>query len=202
MTTYITKKHQYHDDEVKSTLQKTIRRGDEKGAYFFALELAHEDKSNFDWMRNRLKIIAYEDIGLANPNVVLQVSQAIDDMDVLYQNNNEEWETALAYSILLLCRSQKSRMTDHFKVYVKKFWEDESGKFKVDIPEYALDYHTTKGNELGRLINSKKGVDHFIKIGEKLTNESNDIEDTYKRKAHKVWRERIQDNYDEQKIIL
>ncbi len=196
MTTFITKKHHYNDDEVKSTLQKTIRRGDEKGAYFFALELAHEDKSNFDWVSNRLKIIAYEDIGLANPNGVLQASKAVDDMEILYQNNNEKWETILSYIILLLCRSQKSRITDHFKVYVKKYWDDDTGKLKVDIPDYALDYHTTKGNELGRVKNSRKGVDHFIKAGEKLSNESNEIEDTYKRKAHRVWREKVQGKND------
>jgi replication-associated recombination protein RarA len=191
MTLFKTKKHEYNDDEVKSVIQKTIRRGDEEGAMFFALELAHEGKPSFGWLRNRLKIIAYEDVGLANPDVVLRVSKAIDDMDFLYESNNEEWEMALAYIVLLLCQSPKSRISDHFQVYVKSCWEDDSGKLKVDIPDYALDYHTTKGNELGRIKNSEKGVDHFIKVGEKLINESIEIEDIYKKKAHKVWREKL-----------
>jgi replication-associated recombination protein RarA len=189
MTLFRTKYHQYNDDEVKSVMQKTIRRGDEEGALFFALELAHEGAPSFGWLRNRLKIIAYEDIGLANPDVVLRVSQAVDDMELLYECNNEDWELSLAYVILLLCRSQKSRITDHFKVYVKNCWEDSSGKFHIEIPDYALDYHTTRGNNLGREKHSRKGVDHFIKVGEKLTNESNDVEDIYKKKAHRVWRE-------------
>ena len=191
MTLFETKKHQYNDDEVKSVIQKTIRRGDEEGALFFALELAHESKPSFEWLRNRLKIIAYEDIGLAKPDVVLRVSKAIDDMDFLYENNNEEWETSLAYIILLLCRSPKSRIADHFKVYVKSCWEDESGRFDIDIPDYALDYHTTKGNKLGRKKHSWKGIDHFIKSGEKLINETIEIEDIYKKKAHRVWREKL-----------
>jgi hypothetical protein len=37
MTLFETKKHQYNDDEVKSVIQKTIRRGDEEGSLFFAL---------------------------------------------------------------------------------------------------------------------------------------------------------------------
>jgi len=188
MTLFKTKKHQYNDDEVKSTIQKDIRRGEEESAMFFALELAHESKSSFSWLRNRLKIIAYEDIGLANPDVVLEVSKAVDDMDFLYQNNNEEWEMSLAYIILLLCRSKKSRITDHFKVYVKRLWEDDSGRVKVDIPDYALDWHTTKGSELGRVKHTTKGADHFIEEGEKLINESTEMEDIYKEKAHKIWR--------------
>jgi len=191
MTAYKTKAHQYNDDEVKSVIQKTIRRGDETGAMFFALELAHESESSFWWLRNRLKLLAYEDIGLANPEAVLRVSKAVDDMTVLYESKTQDWETPLAYVILVLCRSQKSRIADHFKVYVKNCWEDESGKFNIEIPDYALDYTTSQGNQLGRLKHSRMGVDHFIRAGEKLVNETVEIEDIYKKKAHKVWRETV-----------
>jgi replication-associated recombination protein RarA len=169
MTLFETKKHQYNDDEVKSVIQKTIRRGDEEGSLFFALELAHE----------------------SNPDFVLRISKAVDDMVLLYESNNEEWETSLAYVILLLCRSPKSRIANHFKVYVKSCWEDDTGRFNIDIPDYALDYHTTKGNKLGRIKHSRKGIDHFIKAGEKLINETIEIEDIYKKKAHRVWREKL-----------
>lgn len=183
-----TKKRQYNDDEVKSAIQKLIRRGDEEGALFFAMELANEGKSSFGWLRNRLKIIAYEDIGLADPDVVLQVSKAVDDMAFLYQKNNEEWDMALAYIIMLLCRSKKSRMADHFKNYVKFLWENDSGKLKVEIPDYALDKHTERGNELGRTKHTLKGVDHFIEEGAKLINETTEFEDIYREKAYKIWR--------------
>ena len=36
--------------------------------------------SGFSHLRNRLMIIAYEDIGIGNPEVVLQVSIALRDM--------------------------------------------------------------------------------------------------------------------------
>ena len=62
MTKFQTKKHGYADDEVKSAIQKEIRRGNEENAMYWALEIATESKSSFGWLRNRLKIILYEDI--------------------------------------------------------------------------------------------------------------------------------------------
>jgi len=143
--------------------------------------MAHESKSGFGWLRNRLKIILCEDIGLANPNLVLQVSKAIDDMDYLYQNSStKEWEMALAYIILSMCRSKKSRIADHFKNVVKKAWEVEIEK--IPMPDYALDKHTTKGCEL------KRGTVHFIQEGAKLENETTEFEDNYKELCYeKVW---------------
>ena len=190
MSKFKTKYHGYNDDEVKSALQKDIRRGLEDKALYWAFELAYEGKSSFGWLRNRLKIIAYEDIGLANPDLVKYVSQAVNDMDFYYQNDNKEWEMALAYIILLLCRSPKSRLVDHYKVTMKKIWElKKRWKETDEIPDYALDYHTSGGNKLGRHKYDKNGVEHFINEGEKLVNEVK-LEDSefWKKQAHKFWR--------------
>lgn len=157
---------------------------------YFAFELAEEGKSSFGWLRNRLKVISYEDIGLANPDVVLQVSKALDDMDYLYQKNNDEWRMVLAYVILLMCRSKKSRLADYFKVEMKYVWDKPKGTLpQMDIQDYHLDYHTTQGNKMGRNKGTSKGVEHFIKEGEKLENEK-ELEDSeeYKKRVHKIWR--------------
>lgn len=189
MTKFQTKKHGFNDDEVKSALQKEIRRGEEENAMYWALELAMEGKSSFGWLRNRLKVIAYEDIGLANPFTVLQISKAVDDMDEMYQRKSDEWMMVLSHIILLMCRSQKSRITDHFKEQMKFYWENVSiEKSDMKIPDYALDMHTTSGNKMGRYKNSLKGVNHFIKVGEYLENEHPLIDDIYKDEAHKIWR--------------
>ena len=188
MSKFQTKKHGYNDDEVKSALQKEIRRGNEKEAMYWALEIAMEGKSSFGWLRNRLKIIAYEDIGLANPDAVLQVSKAVDDMDYLYnETKTDEWMMALSYIILLMCRSMKSRICDHFKVAMEHRWNVEKEDMVLDIPDYALDMHTTKGNKLGRTKHSNKGIQHFINIGAYLGNENPDIDDIYRELAYKVW---------------
>lgn len=191
MSKFKTKHHGYNDDEVKSALQKDIRRGLEDKALYWAFELAYEGKSSFGWLRNRLEVIAYEDIGMANPDLVNYVSQATKDMDKFYKNDNKEWEMVLAYIILLLCRSPKSRLVDHFKVTMKMVseWKKRWIETDEEIPDYALDYHTSKGNELGRHKNNKKGVEHFINHGEKLVNEV-ELEDSefWKEQAYKCWR--------------
>ena len=180
-----TMKHKYKGDEVLSALQKDIRRGNEMDAMHWALEFGYGTKAHFGLLRNRLKIIAYEDIGIANPDVVLQVSKAVDDMDYLYQNNNEDWEMVLAHIILLLCRSEKSRIDDYFKVVMKDRWD----KNKWEIPDYALDYHTVRGSKKGRRKHTKKGIEHFINEGEKLENVKKvNLDDIYKKEAHKVWK--------------
>lgn len=195
MTKFQTKKHSYTDDEVKSALQKEIRRGNEQEAMYWALELAYEydeeknplGKSSWTWLCNRLKIIVYEDIGIANPDVVLQVSKAVDDMYSLREKNNDEWDMALAHIILLLCRSEKNRINDYFKVAIEQLWD----KKKMDIPDYALDMHTTRGNKMGRTKHTQKGIEHFINEGEKLENVKKVKDDDFwKDKAHKKWKER------------
>lgn len=189
MTHFNTKKHNYPDDEVKSALQKEIRRGNEEEAMYYALELAHEGKPSFGWLRNRLKIICHEDIGLANPDVVMQVSKAIDDMDYLYQKNNDEWQMVLGHIILLMCRSGKSRLVDHFKESSLDNWHNNT----LQIPDYAKDMHTTSGSKMGRRKGIKKGIDHFIKHGEKANNYVA-VRGAllYQTKAHDYWHNRKQ----------
>ena len=53
----------YLAGEVTSALQKSIRRGDERGAVFWASELDLSGYGKYVW--KRLKIIASEDIGPA-----------------------------------------------------------------------------------------------------------------------------------------
>ena len=65
-------KNGYPIDEVVSALQKSIRRGMEFEAGFWALELI--DSGYWRYLMDRLQTIAAEDIGLANPNAVLMVS--------------------------------------------------------------------------------------------------------------------------------
>jgi len=194
MTKYQSNKHNYADDELHSALQKEIRRANEKEALYFALEIAHESHSSFSWLKHRLKIIAYEDIGLANTDIVLQVSKAIDDMIYLWDKDNDrtknminhgEWEMVLAYIILLLCRTSKSRMVEHFKNYVITTWEIDENP--IPIPDYALDKDTTKGCEM------KRGYEYFINEGAKLINETTAFEDIYKEKCYNLWKKRKED---------
>ncbi|MEF8879463.1 MAG: hypothetical protein V5A64_03615 [Candidatus Thermoplasmatota archaeon] len=188
MANYQTK-HGFNDDEVVSALQKDIRRGLEKNALYWAFEICDggEHKSGFSRLRNRLIIITYEDIGMGEPGTVLEVSNAVEDMENLWKAKNSGWKIVLAYIILKLCRAKKSRIADHFQNVIFDSWKNENAKEEgFEIPDYAIDMHTSKGNLRGRSKGSLKGVKHFIEEGEKLDEENQDVEDIYRKKAHEI----------------
>jgi replication-associated recombination protein RarA len=155
-------KHGYDHYELLSALQKSIRRGMEYEAVHFAVEL---DEFNPTMLWNRLKVIACEDIGPANPLMPLLV-------DVLQKNYATEKSKLgenssrlfLVDAVVCLCYSQKSRITDDLQTVVSMEREVEE-KFPA-IPEFALDKHTARGKALG------KGIDDFFNEGNKLENEA------------------------------
>lgn len=184
MTKFHTAKHNYADDEVKSALQKEIRRGYEDSAMYWALELANEyvhhkskGKATWKWLVRRLRIICYEDIGVADSpviNSVLQSLEVMDDAMDKYINDiskgqspsDEHWLMPLSYILFLMCNAKKNRIIDHYKLGSKTLWNNKT----LDIPDYAIDCHTTKGNKKGLKKNTKKGKIHFEKVSAKLEN--------------------------------
>jgi len=171
-------RHGYNDDELVSALQKDIRRGNEQRAMHWALELGGEGKSGFGQLASRLSVIAYEDVGMGDPSTVTQACSAIRDMRDMYRNNRGEWRMALAYVILLLCRSEKSRISCHFLQVMRHRHAAE----RPDIPDYALDMHTSAGALMGRTKGSAEGVRQFIEEGERLDREG-DVENVYRERA-------------------
>jgi replication-associated recombination protein RarA len=166
--------------EVASSLQKTIRRGLEEEAMFWATEL----ETRFpDYLWKRLQIISIEDIGIANPQVVLYVAE----MRRIYQELKKEYDKkkgkghkpfrmALSNAILAMCRAKKSRVGDEFQIVI--YGRRDSG-WRLDIPDYALDMHTPKGKRMGR------GQKHFWEEGVILKNEKKLI-NPYSEEAAKV----------------
>jgi replication-associated recombination protein RarA len=114
---------------------------------------------------NRLRVIACEDIGPANPMMPILI-------DVLQKNYlaeksklaESEYKIYLVNAVVCLCFSQKSRITDDLLNVVYTERERES-KF-LPIPEYALDKHTARGKAMG------KGIEDFFGEGNKLENEA------------------------------
>jgi replication-associated recombination protein RarA len=155
-------KHGYDHYELLSALQKSIRRGMEYEAVHFAVEL---EEFNPTMLWNRLRLIACEDIGPANPMMPILI-------DVLQKNYLAEkskltesaYKLYLVNAVVCLCFSQKSRISYDLLnvVYTER---EAEGKF-LPIPEYALDKHTARGKALG------KGIDDFFSEGNKLENEA------------------------------
>ena len=104
----------------------------------------------------------------------------------MYDNKKGDWEMVLAYIMLLICRSQKSRITDHFKILLKHEWKNPEKHY--EIPDFALDMHTSQGNLLGRSKGSLQGINHFIEEGEKLKNQNPEINDIYLKPAQNLWK--------------
>jgi replication-associated recombination protein RarA len=150
----------YQMDEVASALQKSIRRGDERGALFWATELDLAGYANYAF--KRLRIIASEDVGLADTGAAIAVH-------VLWRNWLEQRSKKddppnfarvfLVHAVCVLARAPKSRMLDHI---LMTMYEGE--RPQLEVPDCALDKHTARGRRM------KRGLEHFFAEGAQLEN--------------------------------
>jgi replication-associated recombination protein RarA len=159
-------------DEVASALQKSIRRGEERQALYFATEL---DLAGFpDYLWRRLRIIASEDVGLAAPEVAVQV-RALSENFADQRKHNAKSKTGtrsgerlfIVEAVLILARAPKSRIVDSAVMVMY-----EGDRERLEVPDYAIDRHTKRGRQRGR------GHDYFFEVGALLENEA-DLPDPY-----------------------
>jgi hypothetical protein len=151
MSKNITTQKGYDLFEVVSSLQKEIRRGKIKEAFFWAYELHISGFHQYLW--KRLITISMEDIGAANPDIIPQVKACKEN----YYENDKAL-LALSCAVVFMCRSPKSRLTDWLVCRELKTHPVTNLK----IPDYALDKHTKRGKMKGR------GFEHFLNEGSKL----------------------------------
>ena len=139
-------KHGYKADEVISALQKSIRRGEEDDAVFFAYEMlvSGDDLSDKFW--ERIRVICVEDVGLANPQLVATI-YALHQSYIALKGQNDAFLHSL-FAVVLLVRSPKSRYIDELFNNLRAKVEEEN--YRRVIPDYALDKHTQKGEAMGR----------------------------------------------------
>jgi replication-associated recombination protein RarA len=163
-------KRGYDFFELLSALQKGIRRSKEYDAVFWAVEL---ETFNHKALWNRLRVIASEDIGIADPVAPL----IIDVLERNYYNfkgkKDDPNRLFLVDAVLYLARCPKSRIVDDLLnvVYGDIQHEDK----KLPIPDYALDKHTPRGRAMGR------GWEHFFNEGTRLSSET--IDNPYTARA-------------------
>lgn len=174
----------YYFDELLSALQKDIRRGNEYEAVFWAVEL----DGYSPWkLWDRLRVIASEDIGVANPVAPLVVDVLrkeyckarglTEDMGKDPKGRvHDSYRLYLVHAVLFLVRSPKSRIVDDLLnvVYGEIQHEDK----KLPMPDYALDMHTEEGRKKGR------GIDYFFSEGTKLNNET--VNNPYTQRAKEM----------------
>jgi len=148
--------------EASSAFQKAIRRSEEETAMYFMVELYNSGYEEYLW--KRIKIIASEDVGLADPTMPVIIAALYQNYSDQKKDNKEgrPERIFLAHAVLALSRAWKSRFADYNVIH---FWRTHDEK-KLDIPDYAFDKHTLKGKQMGR------GLDHFYEEGAKITNDA------------------------------
>ena len=143
-TETLTKNH-YRLDEVVSALQKSIRRGQEEAAAYWALELVDSGMAKYLW--RRLLVIAAEDIGLGSPAILPFVAAGW----LGTKECTRDWEAPalefLGTVVLALCRAAKCREGDDLLWFMSTLRQRGT---RLEIPDYALDEHTARGRALQR----------------------------------------------------
>jgi replication-associated recombination protein RarA len=135
----------YRFDEVASALQKCIRRNLEYNACYWAFVLHESGYHKYAW--KRLLIIASEDVGNANPDAAVLVGTLLQNYQFAISATNRGKNDALVFmfqAIIYLCRSVKTREADSLVNLIRT--EHAGGKL-LEVPEFALDFHTKRGRE-------------------------------------------------------
>jgi replication-associated recombination protein RarA len=162
-----------------SAMQKCIRRGMEREAMEFAVELMHTSKQFHTMVCNRLEIISHEDVDTqADPRIVPFVKAAMDQAKAWYMTDNPgKSRMAIGNAIRLMARAKKSREGDHFQAAIGL--ASLLDGFVPEIPDWAFDMHTIEGKKRGR------GVEFFRTESTKLVPPSE--KDAYEDEAYRMW---------------
>ncbi|EOL50689.1 MULTISPECIES: hypothetical protein [Enterococcus] len=172
-------------DEVVSALQKSIRRGNERAACDFAYEMYITSPQFEEKLWRRLLAISVEDIGMGNDQAAIMVNN-LNQMRKEFQYNESDRAMFFFHAIRYLCQSEKDRSSDLLKnIVIKSF----AMGHVPEIPDIALDKHTTRGKEMGR--DSK----HFLNEASLVIPQA-EVTNNYKEEYAKII-----DRYDPNEVV-
>jgi replication-associated recombination protein RarA len=133
-------------DEVRSMLQKSIRRGWLEEAVLAAYELYATGPEAEEMLWSRLDVIAAEDVGIGlieAPAIV----EALNDQRRRYPRSGDRFIFA-AHAVRLLATATKDRTSSELASWAMELVD--SGERHVRIDDLAVDMHTRRGVEQGR----------------------------------------------------
>lgn len=166
-------RHDLAADEVISALQKEIRRGHTENAALLAWELLDSSAELEAVLWSRLQVISVEDVGFGD----LQAPQLIETLYQMHlrlpRPRGDRYLFAI-HAVRVLCQCHKDRSSDELLNWLTR--AVERGR-RPQIPDYALDMHTRRGQQLGR------GLSHFLHEGAQVAPRLPDSEGR--------WRERL-----------
>ena len=142
-------------DEVISTLQKSIRRGEVRNAVLCALDLAATSAELDAFLWDRLHVIAVEDVGFGRPDAIA-VIVALETARRRFAAGSHDRALFTIHAVRVLAESAKDRSNDELANLVRA---DLADGVRAAIPDHAVDMHTRRGQDIGR------GIEHFLTEG-------------------------------------
>lgn len=150
----------YSVDELRSVLQKSIRRGLVEEAALAAYELFASSPETEEVLWRRLEIIATEDVGLGLP-AAPAIIEAMNQQRQRMQDRGDRW-IYCAHAVRLLATAQKDNMSMELAGWTREVVA--RGERKVELQDFMLDLHTRRGVAMGR------GKAHWWNEGARLEN--------------------------------
>jgi replication-associated recombination protein RarA len=139
--------HGFAADEVISALQKSIRRGLVDNALLLGWEMYATSAELEAMLWSRLCVIAVEDVGLGNPSAPI-LAESLFRMHSRYPWPLHDRFLFAAHLIRVFATSRKDRTSDDMANWAKQ--AVTLGETLPEIPDFALDMHTRRGQEMGR----------------------------------------------------
>ncbi len=134
-------------DEVISALQKSIRRGLVENAVLLGWDMYLTSPELELKLWDRLAVIAVEDVGLGRIDAPVLVD-ALDRNHSRFDRPSHDRFLFAAHAIRILAASDKDRTTDDMVNWAKHAMA--FGERAPEIPDFAIDMHTRRGEQLGR----------------------------------------------------
>ena len=169
--TQIRTAHDFPADEIISSLQKEIRRGNTENAALIAYEMLSTSEALEEYLWGRLQVISVEDVGYGNLNAPILI-ETLYQMHLRIPRPRGDRYLFAIHAVRVLCQSQKERGSDDLNNWIAQA-VDKNGVRPV-IPDYAIDMHTQRGQEMGR------DYLHFLTEASKVMPEMPDRDFTYR----------------------
>ncbi|MCJ1695951.1 hypothetical protein MT349_09150 [Rathayibacter caricis] len=147
--TRVTSVRGYDADELISTLQKSIRRGDTRLALLVGREMYESSADLEEMMWARLNVISCEDVGDGSYSEPVVVNSLYLMHERLDRSFGDRWLFA-THAIRFLSERTKDRTSDELANLTLHLINASEKPF--EIPEYALDVHTRRGQLAGRSV--------------------------------------------------
>jgi hypothetical protein len=138
--------HDLAVDEIRSVLQKSIRRGDVEEAVLAALELYDTGPEVEELLWRRLEVIAAEDVGMGMPEATVLI-EALNAQRLRIPPTADRWIFA-AHAVRVLTEAPKDRTSTELAAWATQVVS--RGERMVEIQDFHVDHHTRRGVAMGR----------------------------------------------------